>query len=68
MYTYVYVYMYMHASFGSVIFSLGHCFKFSSATVLARSLHFGFFPAKEKFPGTQMNPGTSTKQEIPLQS
>lgn len=54
----------MHTSFGSDIFALGHCFKFSSAAVLARSLHFS---AKEPFPSTQTNPGMSTKQQISLQ-
>jgi len=35
-----YMYMYMHTSVRSITFALGHCLKFSSAAVLARSLYF----------------------------
>lgn len=62
----MHMHMYMHTTFRQIVFVLRHCFKFYLAIVLARSSHFGFFPAKEAFPGTQTNSGTSTKQQMSL--
>lgn len=58
------MHMNMHTSFGSIVFALGHCFMFSSAVVLARSL---YFPAEEKLHSTETNTGAYTKQQISSQ-